>query len=60
MDVYIIFGVVAILIVSLAEIISERKRNEAACILHAQAAKRMLAEINALEDKAQKMVGYDF
>ena len=59
MDVYILFGVIAILLVALAEIISERKRNAEACKAHAQAAKRMIEEINALERKAQEMVMYD-
>ncbi len=49
MDVYILFGVIAILLVALAEIVSERKRNAEACKAHAQAAKRMIEEINALE-----------
>ncbi len=59
MDVYILFGVVAILTVALVEIVSERKRNAEACKAHAQAAKRMIAEINSLENLLQKYKDYD-
>lgn len=59
MDTYILFGVIAILLVTLVEIIRKRKRDNESRILQAQAAKRMIEEINALERKAQEVVMYD-
>ena len=54
---YILLGVAAILLLTLGEMVDTRHRNECATRALNKKIEALFAECNALEDKAQVMIG---